>query len=132
MTEGSSAAARLRSLQRMRTPAAFTSGTSSVSTDLDPVGFLLRYPLGHVDPAEATHQARSEAHSDAVAAAGDQAAADVDAGIGRSPEPGGGGEPDARGGPHGGSPAGRGDRAGGEARGGEQGGKGRLLGRRRL
>ncbi len=51
-------------------------------------------------------EARPEAHPDAVAAAGDQAAADVDARACRPAEPGGGREPPARGGPDRG-PAGR-------------------------
>ena len=61
----------------------------------------------HGHPAEASHQARSEAHPDAVAAAGDQAAADVDARAVRPAEPGDGREPDARGGPDRGAAAGR-------------------------
>src|SRR5438094_4786725 len=59
------------------------------------------------DLAEASHQARPEAHSDAVIAAGDQAAADVDARVVGAPQPGDGREPDARGSPHRGAPAGR-------------------------
>ena len=50
------------------------------------------------DSAEAPHEARPEAHPDAVAPAGDQAAADVDARAGRPAEPGDGREPAARGG----------------------------------
>ena len=52
-------------------------------------------------------QTRSEAHSDAVAAAGHQAAADVDARAGGSAESGDGREPAARGGPDRGAAAGR-------------------------
>ena len=51
------------------------------------------------DSAEAPRAARSEAHSDAVAAAGHQAAADDDARAGGAPESGDGREPDARGSP---------------------------------
>ena len=57
--------------------------------------------------AETSHQARSEADSDAVAAAGDQAAADVDARAVGPAQPGDGREPDARGGPDRGTAAGR-------------------------
>ena len=64
----------------------------------------------HGHPAETPHQARSEADPDAVAAAGDQAAADVDARAVRPSEPGDGREPDARGGADRGPAAGRGCR----------------------
>ena len=64
----------------------------------------------HGYPAETPHQARSEADPDAVAAAGDQAAADVDARAVGSAQPGDGREPDARGGADRGSAAGRGRR----------------------
>ena len=57
--------------------------------------------------AETSHQARSEADSDAVAAAGDQAAADVDARAVGPPQPGDGREPDARGSADRGAAAGR-------------------------
>jgi lipopolysaccharide export system ATP-binding protein len=55
---------------------------------------------------ETTHETRSEADSDAVAAAGDQAAADVDARARRPAEPGDGREPAPRGSAHRGVAAG--------------------------
>ena len=79
------------------------------------------------------HEARPEADPDALAAAGDQAAADVDARAGGSPEPGGRREPDARGGAVRGEPAGRRGRAGEERRASRDlGAEGRRLGRQRL
>src|SRR5215467_8455122 len=84
------------------------------------------------DPAEAAHQARSKAHPYSIAAAGDQAAADVDVGAGGSAEPGNGRKPSPRRGSHRGTAAGRagaaGEGGGGEAHGGED----RPVGRRRL
>src|SRR6478672_11906511 len=68
----------------------------------------------HGHPAETSHQARSETDPDAVAAAGDQAAADVDARTVGSAEPGDGREPDAGGGPDRGAPARRNRRPGTE------------------
>ncbi len=86
-------------------------------------------PIDHGDPAEAPHQARSEAHPDAVAAAGDQAAADVHARTGRTAEPGDGREPDARGGADRGAPGDRGHRGHRQARRAAEGAEGRHLGR---
>ena len=51
----------------------------------------------HGDSAETPYKARSKAHPDPVSAAGDQAAADVDARARGPAEPGNGGEPAARG-----------------------------------
>src|SRR5688572_22615744 len=85
----------------------------------------------HGNFAETSHKTRSEAHSDAVAAAGDQAAADVHARACRSAEPGDGGEPAARGSAHRGTAARRtaaAGKTGSTARGREAG----YLGRRRL
>src|SRR4029077_11397552 len=65
---------------------------------------------------ETPYKARPEADSDAVAAAGDQAAADVDARTLRPPEPGNGREPAARRSADRGAAAGRGRRRAGENR----------------
>src|SRR5436190_6100404 len=61
----------------------------------------------HGHSAETPHQARSETNPYAVAAAGDQAVADVDAGALGPSESGDGREPDARRGADRGSAAGR-------------------------
>src|SRR6188768_3326815 len=62
------------------------------------------------DPAKASNEARAEADPYPVAPAGDQTAADVDVGVGRSPQSGGRREPAARRGSDRGS-----DRAGADA-----------------
>src|SRR5512137_662378 len=51
----------------------------------------------HGAPATTAHETRPETHPDALAAAGDQAAAHVDPRARRHAQPGGGGEPAARG-----------------------------------
>ena len=58
--------------------------------------FLTRQRVLHGDPAQTPHAARSEADSDAVLAAGHQAAADVDARAGGAAESGDGRKPAAR------------------------------------
>src|SRR6478609_1870732 len=83
----------------------------------------------HGHPAETSHQARSETDPDAIAAAGDQAAADVDARTVGSTEPGDGREPDAGGGPDRGTPARRSGRAGAEIGAGAAAEQDRHLGR---
>src|SRR5262249_32719954 len=70
----------------------------------------------HGNPAETSHQARSEADPDTLAAAGHQAAADVDVGTVRSLESGNGREPDARRGSDRGAPARRSSRRAGKDR----------------
>src|SRR6185369_9491009 len=84
----------------------FTWGPSSDWTKIRPRNCIQRAAHGY--SAETSHQARPEADSDAVAAAGHQAAADVDARVVGTPQPGNGGEPDARGGAHRRAPARRG------------------------
>src|SRR5436190_18111816 len=79
------------------------------------------------DLAKTSHQARPEAHSDAVIAAGDQAAADVNARVVGAAQPGDGREPDARGSADRRAPAGR-SRTGKTGR-KAPAGKGRHLGR---
>ncbi len=71
--------------------------------------------LDHGDSAATPHEARSEAHLDAVAPAGDQAVADVHARARRTADAGDGREPDARGGAGRGAPGGR--RRGGPGKG---------------
>src|SRR5690349_19171526 len=68
----------------------------------------------HGYSAKTSHQTRSETDSDTIAAAGDQAAADVDVRAVGSAQPGNGREPDARGGPHRGTAAGGNNGAAGE------------------
>ena len=117
----SSGAARRTAWRPTRTSGGFTSGPTSGWTKY---GSAVRLRAGHETmaiSAETPHEARSEAHPDAVAAAGDQAAADVDARARRAAQPGDGREPDARGGADRGAPAGRGgggaEKAGGAAEG---------------
>src|SRR5258705_11733378 len=84
----------------------FIWGQSSGWTNIRPRNCIRRATHGH--PAETSHKTRPETDSDAVAAAGHQAAADVDARTIGPPEPGDGREPDARGGTHRGPAARRG------------------------
>src|SRR5512140_2855616 len=87
-----SGAARPTLSRQTTTFAAFISGLSS--------GWIRESRSGHGNSAETAHEAGSEAHPDAILAAGDQAAADVDARAGRPAEPGDGREPAPRGSPH--------------------------------
>ena len=94
-----------------------------------------RTPARHGHSPEAPGEALAEADSDAVAAAGHQAAADVDAGARRHAQPGGGREPAAGGDPDRGSAGRRG--AAGHRQGRRAGrpahrGQDRHLGRQRL
>ena len=93
----SSGAARPTSWRPTRTCGGFISGPISGWTRIGS-GSGARTCAGvHGDSAETSHQARSEADPDAIAAAGDQAAADVDARAVRPAQPGDGREPAARG-----------------------------------
>src|SRR5687768_8911458 len=86
-------------------------------------------PASYGDFSEAAHKARPEADSDAVAPTGDQAPAYVYARAVGAPQPGNGREPDARRGPDGRAPAGRGypGKTGRQSR--RREGEGRHLGR---
>src|SRR5829696_7946190 len=95
----SSGAALRTSWRPTMTCGEFISGPISGWTKIGS-GFSLSSAGVHGDFAETSHQARSEAHSDAVAAASDQAAAHVHAGAVGSPQPGDGGEPAAGRDPH--------------------------------
>ena len=77
-----------------RTSSGFTSVPISGWTKIEGRA----HQVSNGDSTETSRAARSEAHSDAVTAAGDQAAADDDARAGGAAQSGDGREPDARGG----------------------------------
>src|SRR5215468_11941940 len=92
----------------------FTWGPSSDWTKIRPRNCIRRAAHGY--SAETSHQTRPETDSDAVIAAGDQAAADVDTRIVGPSQSGDGREPDARRGSDRRSPAGRSGNSPGEDR----------------